>query len=226
MNPSNCARPSTALHRPAPVGRPRPRARRGASALFGGAALTACLLGLPTAAQAESRVTPATTSSSLCSGVSPSQVSAVVGWSVPAATTSVNNDYFDQALGIHENDVECTYAKQATSLASVEQDVVLSYETLSKVPSRTVALRDIKNGFAKAEKGMPAGSSITYSITHTFGVTSIFTKVTAKESTFTFTFEFAFGWRGTKVAGGWVESGLPEAKVQALEKLALDNFGI
>lgn len=196
-----------------------------ARALLAGAA-AGCLLGVPALAQASPRPLPETSGSALCSGVSPSQVQGVVGFSVPAAVATTTSDYFDKTLGIHENSVVCTYGGTATSLTAMQHDVTLIYETLSKVPPRTVALAEIRADFTKEAKEMPPGSTFTYKFSQAFGVTSLWAKVSAKEGTFSFTFEYAVGWQGTKVAGGWVDSGLAQSKVQGLEKLALANMGI
>jgi hypothetical protein len=184
----------------------------------------AAIVSLPAVAQARP-LALASTGAALCSGVSASQVSGVVGWSVPAPTETTEENVFDKKLHIHEDDTVCTYGtvKSVTSLGHL---VTFSYATLSSAPSRTTALADIKASFKKSQSQLGKGSKITYSISNTFGVTSLFAKVIASQDGFHFTFEFAYGWKGTRVAGALVDSGVPESTAQALEKLALGNFGV
>ena len=159
-------------------------------------------------------------SSALCSGVSPAQVSAIVGHPVPGPTAVVNSN---TSMGLAETGTLCTYA-HITSLASMQQEVALAYVTLSKAPTRATALSFIKNAMKKAQQSQDAKWS--YSITDKFGLTNIYAQAVSANSAFSFTLEFAAGWRGKKVAEAVVFSALAQPKVYALEKLAINNFGM
>jgi hypothetical protein len=159
-------------------------------------------------------------SSPLCSGVRPSQVAAIVGHPVPAPTAAVNSS---GSMGIIETDTLCTYA-QITSLASMQQEVGMAYVTLSKVPARSTALSYIEQAMKKAQQSQ--GTKWTYTINGKFGVTNIYAQAVSANSGFGFTLEFAAGWKGKKIAEAIVFSALPQTKVYALEKLAINNFGV
>jgi len=195
-------------------------AARGSVAVLVAAGVAA----VPAVAQA-APIAAASSGAALCSGVSSSQVASVVGWTVPSAISSDVHTVFDKKLGISETGTVCTYGA-ATSITSMQHLVIFTYSTLSKVPPRATALSEIKASLQSSEKKLPKGSKFTYTINHAFGVTSFFGKISSSEDGMNFTFEFAEGWSGTKVAGATVASAIPEAKAQALEKLALDNFGI
>lgn len=107
---------------------------------------TAVLAAAPGVAQASPG--PGLSAAAICHEVSAASVSAIVGFSVPAATASVNN-----LKPTKENDeisavvTSCTYGSEA-SLAALAKTVGLSYE----VTSRPLTTAELKKGLSQAQK--------------------------------------------------------------------------
>jgi hypothetical protein len=125
------------------------RPARGHFRSFGlllGIAATTILAAAPGVAQASSG--PELSSAAICHKVSSASVSAIVGFSVPAATASVNN-----LKPTKENDeistvvTSCIYGSE-TSLAALAKTVGLVYE----VTSRPLTAAELKKGLAQGQK--------------------------------------------------------------------------
>ena len=130
---------STSSSRPA---RLTCRPSRAAAVMIGIAA--AGLLAVPSAAQAAAR---AELGSSICSSVSASSVSAIVGYRLPAATFSTVNlkatKTNDEISAVASS---CTYGAE-TSMAALPKTVVLSLE----VTSRSLTTAELKKTVAQAQ---------------------------------------------------------------------------
>lgn len=163
---------------------------------------------------------PQVAAGSLCNGVRPSQVAEVMGYPVPAPTVSSSSD---SSLGLVGTFTLCLYA-HPTSPASMQQEVGLSYITLSHVPAKATALAFIKRALKKAQQSKD--STWTYTLDNHFGMTNLYATATSTGGVFSFTVTVDVAWRGDKVAEAFVFSRLPKSKIYALEKLAIDNFGL
>lgn len=199
-----------------------PRARRRLRALFGLTA-GALVLALPAVAHAAPRPAPSVSSASLCNGVSAGQISSVVGWAVSSPKASTDHSYFDKKLSIHESDVTCAYSASATT---TPKGVRFIYGTLSKAPAKSAVLADIKGGFGNGILKAPKGMKLTYSVSTLSGVFVVTVLLDFNVPGQHFTEQILLGWQGTKVAVAVVFSPVAKSKLQALELLALHNFGM
>jgi len=128
--------------------KPTPPARRHfrSFGLLLGIAGTTVLAAAPGVAQASSG--PELSAPAICHKVSAASVSAIVGFSVPAATASAIN-----LKPTKENDeisavvTSCTYGSE-TSLAALPKTVGLIYE----ITSRPLTAADLKKGLAQGQK--------------------------------------------------------------------------
>lgn len=128
--------------------RPARRHFRSLGRLLGiaGATVFTLLAAAPGAAQASSGPKPS--AAAICDKVSAASVSAIVGFSVPAATASANN-----LKATKENDeisatvMSCTYGSE-TSLAALAKTVGLVYE----VTSKPLTAAELKKGLAEGQK--------------------------------------------------------------------------
>ncbi len=108
-----------------------------------GATVLAAITGV---AQASS--VPGLSAAATCRQVSAASVSAIVGFSVPAATALADNlKPTKQNDGISAVVTSCTYGAE-TSVAALAKTVGLSYE----VTSRPLTAADLKKGISEAEK--------------------------------------------------------------------------
>lgn len=117
----------------------------------------------------------------------------------------------------------CLYA-HVTSLASFEQEVGLGYVRLSKAPAKSTALAFIKAALKKAQRSKDA--KWTYTLDNHFGMTNLYATATSTTAAYNFTITFDVAWNGNKVAEAFAFSSLSKVKIYALEKLAIDNFGM
>jgi hypothetical protein len=177
-------------------------------------------VGAPGAAAAPPTARALVAGSSLCNGVKPSQVAAVLGHPVPAPTASSSSN---SSNGITSTMTACLYA-HVTSLASLEQEVGLGYLSFSKAPTKATALAFIKAALKKAQQSKDA--TWTYTLDNHFGMTNLYATATSKGAPYNFTVTFDVAWSGTKVAEAFAFSRLSKVKIYALEKLAIDNFGM
>jgi hypothetical protein len=192
-------------------------------ALLLGIAGAACLFALPAVAQAASSrpgVTPegrqavARTarllSSSICSKVSAASVSALVGYSVPAATPFTQTlKATKQNFGISAVATTCTFGAQ-TSMAALLKDVTLSTE----VTSKPLTTSEMQQEVTKA-----SGATFKFKFTpySGLGVPALYFSMTAAGVTA----QGIEGVAGTKIFGASVETKtLSKSKLAALAKLA------
>lgn len=193
------------------------------------AAAGLALLAVPVVAGA-STVLPALASfgAGLCAGVSPASVSSAAGFTVSTPTPIVHTNLtFDAKLKISEKETVCDYAGHAPSAtAPLGTSVSLAYETLSKAPTQAEGTADLQASFKAALAKMPAGSTIKYALTTVDQVSSIWFESIVKEGSESFGAQFQFGWKGTKVAGAYSFSPLSRTRLNALEGLALKNYGM
>ena len=213
---------STARNRPA---RPAFRSLR-SRALLLGVAGAACLFAAPAVTQAASRpgVTPqgrqavARTArplpSSICSKVSPASVSAIVGYSVPAATLSTSTlKATKQNSGISAVVTTCTFGAQ-TSMAALLKDVTLTFEVTSKPMTTSEMQHAMQPVIAKAATASMKIKFIPYS---GLGVPAFYFSLTAAG----ITGQGIYGVGGTRWFGASVETKtLSKSKLAALAKLA------
>ena len=191
-----------------------------------GAALVCPSVAMSGAAAAVRQPQVATSGAALCSGVSASQVSAVVGWTVPSPTLMGSVYSTTNSVVGTELLTSCVYG-QITSLAAITQLVLLDYMHFSKVPSRTTAVNYVESGLQQAGAKMGAKGNFTYTVNNKFGVISVYASFTTTEPMVgTLTVEAAGGWKGHFAAVGEVVKALPKSAVYGLEKLALSNVGI
>jgi hypothetical protein len=160
----------------------------------------------------------------LCTGVSAGQVSAVVGYTVPAATGS-SSTTTTKAWG-SSTGTECTYG-QPTSIASFTQVVTLSYVTFGKAPTKAQVQAYVKAEITRALQRLNPTLNFTYAFSTQLGVPTIYFAWTGTVPVLgKFTVEFAAGWKGNKAAMGGTWASLPKSKVYGLEDLALKNLGL
>lgn len=100
----------------------------------------------------------AAASTSICSHVSPGSVSAIIGYSVPAATQTTTREKATPAnYNISSVDTTCAYGAE-TSLADLKKTVLLE----SDIASKSLTAAQIQASFKKAEK---AAHAIQFKIT-------------------------------------------------------------
>jgi hypothetical protein len=191
------------------------------SAVLLGIAAASALLVAPVGARAASRSQPATRgrqlaartarsdASSVCSKISPSAVSAIVGYAVPAATGAVTDLKATKANdGISAVLTTCSFGAQ-TSLAALKRNVTLDLE----VTSRPITTREVQQELAKTAS---ASLKISVSPYPGLGVPGVyFTEVGGGISA-----EGISGFVGTKVFGASVFEALSRSKLASLAKLA------
>jgi hypothetical protein len=145
------------------------------------AAAAACIA-LPSAAQA---ATPsrdaAAAAGSICSKVSSSAVSSIVGFTVPAPTEITSTYVVDKALNISATSMNCGFTVAATSANPfASKTVYLDSEVFSK-PVTEATLKALEateqEKVAAAEKA--ADFKVSYSDYSGLGVTAIYYKITA-----------------------------------------------
>lgn len=159
-------------------------------------------------------VSPARVASSpLCSAVGAKAVSQAVGYTVPAATTTINRRMFDAKYNISATVTDCTYGSEA-SLADILKDVNLVYEKLSRPVPVSVIRKDLTQLSAKA------GQHVTTASIGGFSGSAYY--MTFQEGTIYS--ESIVDLDGVKVAGAVVTQKLPQSAIIALEKLAVGNF--
>jgi hypothetical protein len=174
-------------------------------------ALGSALLVAPLAAQAApvSRAATRQHSSSVCDKVSPAAVSALIGYSVPAATTSVRNlPATKKNHGISAVVTTCTFGPQS-SLAELLKDVTLTLEVTSKPLTAT----QIQQGIANASTPAAKATVKSYS---GLGVPGVYFTETGAG----ITAEGISGVSGTRIFGASVEKSLATSKLASLAKLA------
>jgi len=192
--------------------RNRPARRRFTSfrsrALLLGIVGTAALFAAPAGTQAASRSTVVT--SSVCSKVSPAAVSAIVGHSVPAATSFTQTlKATKQNFNISAVVTTCTFGAQ-TNVKALLKDVTLSLEITSKPLTAFQAQQEI----AKA-----SGPTLKFKFTpySGLGVPAYYFSMTAAG----ISAEGIEAVSGTKIFGASVETKtLSKSKLAALAKLA------
>ena len=190
-----------------------------------GFALAVGLLTFPSVAGASvhpaSRLVAATAS---CGGVSAGAVSSAVGFSVPAPTASpITKHVMVTKLGIDESGTVCTYGA-ITSLASLSHLVIITYFTLSKAPSPSVALPYIKAQMAQSAAKV-GGQKLSYTLSNQNGVEWLYAKLKTTTPV-AMTIEFEVAWKGTAIASVEVPRALAKSKLTGLAKLAASNAGI
>jgi len=148
-------------------------------------------------------------SSSICSKVSPASVSAIVGYSVPAATTFIRNlKATKQNFGISAVATTCTFGAQ-TSMAALLKDVTLSFE----VTSRPLTTSEEQQAIAKAS----ATLKFKFTPYSGLGVPAFYFRLTAAG----ITGQGIEGVVGTRSFGASVETkNLSKSKLALLAKLA------
>jgi hypothetical protein len=184
----------------------------GASGLFAAPAGTqaASRLGVtPQGRQAVAR-TATLLSSSVCSKVSPALVSAIVGYSVPAATPFTQTlKATKQNFGISAVVTTCTFGAQ-TNMAALLKDVTLS----SEVTSKALTTSEMQQEIAKTSGATFKFKFATYS---GLGVPAFYFSMTAAG----ISAEGIEGVAGTKLFGASVETKtLSKSKLASLAKLA------
>jgi hypothetical protein len=197
------------------------RGLRGSAILAVGVVAVSILVAAPVAAQAASRSraasegrqavarTAGTLASSICSKVSPSAVSAIVGYSVPAATASTIHAKPTAAnFGISGVTTICTFGA-ASSVAELKKDVSLTLE----VTSRALTPQEVKTQLAKLTT---ATSKITVATYSGLGVPGLYFTVAGAG----ITGEGIVGFAGTTYFGASVEEPLSKTKLASLAKLA------
>jgi len=148
-------------------------------------------------------------SSSICSKVTAAAVSAIVGYSVPAATTTTLHEKpTAQNFGISGVTTLCVFGAQ-TSLAADKKDVDLTFE----ITSRALTAQEVKTELAKLKS---ATSTITVAPYSGLGVPAFrFTETAAGIKA-----AGIVGLAGTTYFGASVLQPLPVSKLASLAKLA------
>lgn len=147
----------------------------------------------------------------LCAGVSPSAISRVVGYRVPAPTVSTGSFTFDQQHNVSTFQIICSYGTLPSPAG-----VVVAYQTLSKsLPPSTVE-QDIK---ASATSNKPSGATYMIMSYRGLGVPGLY-----EQETGSVTLESILGIKGSKIVGAAVGKMLSKSKVAALTKLAMANY--
>lgn len=193
--------------------RPAERLLRSCALLAGvsGLLVAPTAMGAPVAihaVQAHTRAAGAL-SASVCSKVSAGSVSAIVGYTVPAATASTREIKAIPANGgVSAVVTTCTFGPQS-SLAALLKDVTLETE----VTSKPLTAAEVKQDLAKAATG---SLKITVSSYSGLGVPALY----FTESGSGITGAGISGIAGTTIFGASVEQTLPMSKLAALAKLA------
>jgi hypothetical protein len=143
-----------------------------------------------------------------CSKVSPSSVSAIVGYKVPAATGLIIKEKASKRnFGISFQTLDCTFGSPK-SLAALKKSVSVSIETLSRPLTaselKTLTQRQLKAAGLKIEPYSGFGGTSLYMTASAAGI-HIQSIVTTS---------------GTKVYGATVENTLAKSKLASLVKLA------
>jgi hypothetical protein len=182
---------------------------RSAVLLLGSVGLSG-LLAAPLAAQAAGGShTAVGRSSSICAKVSAGSVSAIVGYPVPAATTSVRNlPATAQDGGISAVVTTCTFGPQA-SLAELLKDVTLTLEATSKPLTAAGIEKDLQDRSSASLK-------ITVKSYSGLGVPGLYYTETGAG----ITGQGISGAVGDRVFGASVERPLTMSKLASLAKLA------
>jgi hypothetical protein len=148
-------------------------------------------------------------SSSICSAVSAASVSALVGYSVPAATsTTTHIAATKQSYGISAVNTTCTFGAQA-SIAALTKDVSLTLE----VTSRPFTASEMQQAFQKV-----ANATLKIKVTPYSGLGVPGVHVT--ETSASITGEGIYGLAGTRIFGATVFKTLSVSKLATLAKLA------
>ncbi len=148
-------------------------------------------------------------SASICSKVSNSTVSAIVGYTVPAATAETRHLQPTAAnFGISAVETTCTFGSQA-SLAALIKDVSLTFE----VTSRALTAQEVKTQIAKA-----TSATIKISVTPYpgLGVPALYFTVTGGGTSGA----GIVGLSGTTYFGASSDAKLSKSKLASLAKLA------
>jgi hypothetical protein len=149
-------------------------------------------------------------SSSICSKVSASAVSAIVGYSLPPATAgTVDLKATKQNDEISAVVTACTFGPQ-TSLAALKKDVILQVE----VTSRPLTSQEIQKALSTKTVGTTHFKITTYS---GLGVPGFYITFALTGGIKT---ETISGYKGTSEFGASVYSNLSQSKLAALAKLA------
>jgi hypothetical protein len=188
--------------------RPRPFSQRFVALLMGATAFVGICAGAASAQSAH----VAAAAPSVCSHVGPSSISAIVGFSVPAARQStVHVPATKSNYEISAVDTTCTYGAE-TSLADIKKTVLLE----TAVESKALTAAEIAASFKKSEAEAHAVQFkiVSYS---GLGVTAFY----ATESISGIYAQIIAGESGTHSFSAAVYSKtLSESKVAALAKLA------
>ncbi len=147
----------------------------------------------------------------LCAGVSPSAISRVAGYRVPAPTVSTHSSTFDQQHNVSTFQTICSYGTFPAPTA-----VVIAYQTLSKsLPPSTIE-QDIK---ASAISSKPSGATYVIMSYSGLGVPGLY-----EQETGPVTLEAVLGIKGSKIVGAAVGKMLSKSKLAALTKLGMANY--
>ncbi len=148
-------------------------------------------------------------SSSICSKVSPASVSALIGYSVPAATVDIRKlKATKQSYGISAVLTTCTFGAQ-TSLAALTKDVTLTLE----VTSRPFTTSEFRQALSKVATATLKVKVAPYS---GLGVPALY--ITTRGGGISG--EGIYGIAGTRVFGATVFKPLSKSKLASLAKLA------
>jgi len=194
-----------------------------------GIAGVSLLAAVPVVAQAASRSratsearqvsarTATPVSSSICSKVSAAAVSAIVGYTVPAATAmTIHAKPTAQNFGVSGLTTLCSFgttprpgSTQTAILAALKKDVSLTME----ITSRPLTAQEVKTALAKVTSATLHATVTAYS---GLGVPALY----FTESGGGLNAEGIVGLSGTKYFGASVEMPLSKSKLVALAKLA------
>ena len=187
-----------------------------------GLAGASVLAAVPLVAQAASRARVTTegrqvvaltatpvSSASICSKVSASAVSAIVGYSLPAATVgTVNIKATKQNNEISAVVTACTFGAE-TSLAALKKDVFLQIE----VTSRALTSQDVQKALSTKALGTTHLNITQYGGLGVPGFYITFSESGTKTETMS-------GYAGTHEFGATVYGSLSQSKLASLAKLA------
>jgi hypothetical protein len=196
-----------------PCGSKRARRARGALAVASVTLVGLGSLAFPYAASA-TPVPASSTGSSTCDKVSASQVSAVVGYSLPNPTADVEkNQVLDKKQGLKGSSVGCTYMPKGSSMKAVYESVELSYIACNKSVNVSEAEADFKSQI-KGEKGKWAFQQDN--LAHSAIFFSDIYKISGQSEEFEGVIEID----GSKMIGAIVVQKQPESTVNKLAGLA------
>ena len=164
------------------------------------------LASAPIGAQAASRSRDA---SGICSKVSAAAVSAIIGYSVPAATAiTLHEKPTAQNFGVSGVTTICTFGG-GTTVAALKKDVSLTFE----ITSRPLTAHEVKTGLAKTTSATIKTTVASYS---GLGVPGLyFTETSAGIHG-----QGIVGLSGTTYFGATVDQPLSMSKLASLAKLA------